>query len=134
MALKRWQLGLGALAILAAALACSSPGWSQAPSQAPTASPIPEPSEAHQKPQESRIEPIPSPVSLRATVSALRSVYVRADSNIQSGAIGALYHGDEVSITGRCSQDKGWVEIFYKGSRAWVNARYLSGERCEAEE
>lgn len=130
MRIKRWQFVIGALAVFAAAIACTLPAGGSAP--IPIPSPTSTPTRAPQEPKP-QISRIPSGKTSSATVSALRSLNVRADSNYQSDPIGALYHGEEVDLTNNCTPS-GWVEIFYKGSRAWVNGRYLSGDPCREEE
>lgn len=130
MRIKRWQFVIGALAVFAAVISCTlpAPGSAPIPIPSPTSTPTRAPQEP--KPQISRI---PSGKTGSATVSALHALNVRVDSNYHSEAIGLLYHGEEVSLTNKCSPS-GWAEIIYKGSRAWVNGRYLSGDPCREEE
>lgn len=124
------------LAVLAiASLACSSsPGWvaSQVPERTAVPSEIPSQAPEVEKPKTGPTQAPRSPDPLRATVSAIRSVNVRADSSTESESISVLYHGAEVILSGRCRGI--WAEIFFEGSRAWVNGRYLAGDKCEEEE
>ena len=124
---KRWQ-SLGVLAILAASLACSLP----IPSfSAPIATPIPTPTQTKDVPAPKiKATPNPAPAGIRETVSALQSLNVREKSTYTSAVIGALYTGDTVFLTGKCSP--GWAQIRYKSRVGWVNEKYITGDLCEA--
>jgi uncharacterized protein YgiM (DUF1202 family) len=130
----RWQFMAGALAIFAALLGCS-PGWVVS---SPTPSPVPSPARAataeplqQEKPQVSQAPAAGG----KETVSAYQSLNVRRSSSEKSESLGILYHGDPVRVTGICRGI--WAEIRYihKGETvsAWVNSRYITGDRCEEE-
>lgn len=75
--------------------------------------------------------PTPTPVisatpTESATVTAYQSLHVRTAR--MGTRIDYLYHGDIVTLTGTC--DHGWAEIQWKGGTAWVNADYLSPNKC----
>ncbi len=68
------------------------------------------------------------PPTLSASVTAMRSLNVRASVGEDKPVVGALYSGDPVVLTGICLD--GWAEIRWKGGTAWVNAGYLSKNKC----
>lgn len=77
------------------------------------------------------ILPTKTPTAL-AMVTAAQALNVRVMPGNDKRVIGALYNGDTVSPTGRCSKDPaGWAQIIWKGIRAWVNAKYLSDNLCK---
>lgn len=63
-------------------------------------------------------------------VTAYQSLHVRTAR--MGTRIAYLYHGDIVTLTGTC--DQGWAEIQWKGATAWVNADYLSPNKCSEEQ
>lgn len=116
---------LAGLAILAVSLACSTQARAvstQAP--APILAKVSTPRSVPAVPEKAKTE-------LRATVSALQSLNVREKPTRRSPGLGVLYSGDQVILTGECRA--GWAGIRYRDGRAWVDGRYLSGDRCEAE-
>ena len=128
---------LASLAILAAALlACSGPGW--VAGSEPT--PLPEPSPTAQA---ARVE-APKPAETQETgpiletVIAYQSLNARQSASEKSASLSILYHGEQVELTGKCSETApGWAEIRFKDGRgglAWVNSRYVSGEHCKERE
>lgn len=130
MSLKCWQFLAGVLAVLAGSLACSLPA--PGPAMAPTHTPSPVPTVTQETPVE-EIRPKASPAGSPAweTVSASFALNVRSDSEYGSEALGVLYHGAPVYLTGRCRGV--WAEIRFEGRSAWVNSRYITGDVCEAE-
>ena len=64
-----------------------------------------------------------------ATVTALRSLYVRLAAGYGSPVRGILWHGQSVALIGECNEI-GWIRIKSGTLQGWVNARYLSGG-CE---
>lgn len=68
-------------------------------------------------------------VQQSATVTALRSLNVRAGPGENKKVIGWLYAGNEIQLTGEC--DSGWARIEWDGSAAWVNSDYLSDNLCK---
>lgn len=74
----------------------------------------------------------PNPTATRrAVVTATRSLNVRAARGLQARVLDNVYHGDTVALTGRC--DQGWAEIIWEDGTAWVNADYLSKNKCSEE-
>jgi len=67
--------------------------------------------------------------TIKATVTAMQSLNVRQFPGHDKPGIGVLYHGDIVVMTGNCT--RGWAEIVWKGGVAWLNARYLSDNKCK---
>lgn len=61
-----------------------------------------------------------SPVSILATVTALRSVNVRREPTEHSEDVGDLWHGEEVVILGCVGT---WAKI----ETGYVNSKYLGG-------
>jgi uncharacterized protein YgiM (DUF1202 family) len=118
----------GGIAILAGSLACSGPSW--AITQTPTpilaggAGSAPSPSQAPAVSGKAKTE-------LRATVSAIQALNVRAKPTKKSAGLGTLLSGAEVSLTGECAG--AWAQILYKAGRAWVDGRYLAGDPCKEE-
>jgi hypothetical protein len=43
--------------------------------------------------------------------------------------IGYLYYADAVALTNVCQN--GWAQIAWRGSVAWVRAKYLSDNKCK---
>lgn len=65
-------------------------------------------------------------------VTAARSLHVRVRPGEQNAVIGYLYRSNTVTLTGVCSEDPaGWAQIAWRGSTAWVNARFLSDNNCQ---
>jgi uncharacterized protein YgiM (DUF1202 family) len=62
-------------------------------------------------------------------VTAAQSLHVRVRPGKQSAVAGYLYHGDRVTLTGRCQT--GWAQIFWGEGVGWVNARFLSDNICQ---
>lgn len=115
---------LAALAILLfSILACASPGWTSAVSPTPILAGSLTPS----------FTPAVSPTPILAgpvTVTAIRSLNVRVRPSEQSSAYKkGLYHGDGVTLTGKCY--RGWAQIEWLDGTAWVNADYLSDNKCK---
>lgn len=73
-------------------------------------------------------KPVTSPKL--ATVTAYQSLHVRTAR--MGLRIGYLYHDNNVTLTGKC--DHGWAEIQWKVGTAWVNADYLSKNKCSEEQ
>jgi hypothetical protein len=70
-----------------------------------------------------------------AEVTAFQSLHVRERAGTDQIVIGYLYHGDQVELTGQCSEDpEGWAEIVWKDGTAWVNADFLSKNKCSEEQ
>ena len=67
----------------------------------------------------------------RASVTAVQSLNVRQRAGEDQKVIGALYAGDDVILTGECSD--GWAEIIWAESVAWVNADFISDNLCKEE-
>lgn len=65
-------------------------------------------------------------------VTAFEALHVRAAPGYQSDVIGYLYSGDSVTLTGKCQT--GWAQIEWRGANAWVNARFLSDNKCQTDE
>lgn len=66
---------------------------------------------------------------MTAVVTASLSLNVRQSPGEHERVIGALYNGDPVVMTGKCSD--GWAQIEWQGGKAWVNAGYLSENKCK---
>lgn len=65
-------------------------------------------------------------------VTAIRALNVRVRPSEQSPAYReGLYHGSTVTLTGKCSE--GWAQIEWLNGTAWVNADYLSDNKCKEE-
>lgn len=64
-------------------------------------------------------------------VAAYQSLHVRERAGIDKIVIGALYHNNTVTLTGAC--DHGWAEIVWKDGTAWVNANFLTKNKCSEE-
>lgn len=69
----------------------------------------------------------PSP-TLTAQVTALQSLNVRKRAGEDQTVAGYVFSGDSVILTGNCEQ--GWAEIVWGDGTAWVNADYLSENKC----
>jgi uncharacterized protein YgiM (DUF1202 family) len=65
---------------------------------------------------------------LSADVTAQRSLNVRSGASKTFAAIGALYTGERVELTGKCT--RGWAEITWEETTAWVYSGYLSDNSC----
>ncbi len=125
----RWQFR-GALAICFLALAILA---CILPAKGASSSPLPIPAETAKPRVFAAVStPTQAPTEIRETVSALLSVNVRQEATKASRALGVLYSGASVTLTGECV--KGWAEIQYKSGLAWVDSRYITGVRCEEEE
>jgi len=61
-------------------------------------------------------------------VTASRSLHVRAEP--LGIVIGYLYAADTVTLTDKCSD--GWAQIEWRDGTAWVKAKYLSENSCQA--
>ena len=76
---------------------------------------------------------LPTQGSALAIVTATQSLNIRERAGWkQVRVLGVLYHGDEVILTGTCSD--GWAEIVWEDGTAWVNARFLSKNKCSEEQ
>jgi hypothetical protein len=82
----------------------------------------------------------PKPV-VRSTPNALVTAEVTANEALHvrnqplGVVIGYLYHSDTVVMTGECSTDPaGWAEIRWQDGTAWVNASFLSDNKCQTSE
>lgn len=74
----------------------------------------------------------PRPTATRsADVTAARSLNVRERAGEYERVIGALYFQDIVTLTGSCAH--GWAEILWNSGTAWVNADYLTKNKCSEE-
>lgn len=62
----------------------------------------------------------------------MRSLNVRERAGEDQKVVGALYAGDPVVLTGSCLN--GWAEIAWQDGTAWVNADYLSQNKCSEEQ
>jgi hypothetical protein len=101
----------------------------------------------------SAVTPVPAAVISAATARAtgtpkptatpaatLDAAQVTADSLwVRSDPMGLridyLYNSDPVTLTGTCSTDPaGWAEIAWHGGTAWVNASFLSDNKCQTSE
>lgn len=109
------RANLLAFCLVAVMLACVSPAWVVTPTPAISTA-------------TKQILPNPSATNQVAVVTAMQSLNVRVRPGEQSPAIGALYHGDTVTLTGNCKD--GWSEIEWQSATAWVNADYLSDNIC----
>ena len=66
-----------------------------------------------------------------AVVTASEALHVRKEPGHDKLVIGYLYHDNTVVMTGQCSDDPaGWAQIEWKQGTAWVNADYLSDNKC----
>lgn len=66
--------------------------------------------------------------TLFADVTALQSLNVRKRAGEDQEVAGYVFSGDSVILTGNCEQ--GWAEIVWGDGTAWVNADYLSENKC----
>lgn len=62
-----------------------------------------------------------------AEVTAVEALHVRKQP--LGIVIGYLYSGNAVTLTNLCKN--GWAQIAWKGATAWVNARFLSDNKCQ---
>lgn len=108
---------LAILALILASVACTSPDW-----VTPTAIP------AQTKPVPTVMEVIETRSQI-ATVTASQSLHVRRSATDKAAVIGYLYHGDAVTLTGKCQTN--WAQIVWKSSTAWVNSKFLSDNKCK---
>lgn len=107
-------LSLFLCCLVAVTLACVSPAW---------VNPSPE-----NTPTDTRLTP--TATNQVAAVTALEALHVRSEP--MGIRIGYLRHDDPVTLTGNCQT--GWAQIVWNGGRAWVNASYLSENKCSEEE
>lgn len=118
---RRFSLALAIFALAILALAIGLPTQkAELPMQTPTALAIPT--------QTKTPQPTPTRKAENATVQALKSLNVRVRPGEQSAVSGALYNGDTVTLTGICLT--GWAQIIWKDATAWVNAKFLSDNKC----
>jgi uncharacterized protein YgiM (DUF1202 family) len=68
-------------------------------------------------------------VAPSAQVTAFQSLNIRVRPGEREAVAGYLYNGNIVTLTGRCSE--GWAQIEWQGRTAWVNAKYLSDNKCK---
>ena len=74
----------------------------------------------------------PASGSTTVDVIAFEALHVRAAPDYKSEVVDYLFVGEEVELTGRCSTNpKGWAQIKWNGSTAWVRAKYLSANKCK---
>ena len=115
-----WFLTLLTLLFLTA-LACTSPMvvLTSTPTSFPTQTPnAPKP-----------VRNTPNAL-VAARVIAIEALHVR---NEPLGiVIGYLYNADTVTLTNACQN--GWAQIKWQGATAWVNARFLSDNKCQTSE
>ena len=78
---------------------------------------------------------------VRNTPNALVTAQVTADEALHVRneplgiVLGYLYHGAEVTLTNKCSEDPaGWAQIEWESGFAWVSAKYLSQNNCQTSE
>lgn len=110
------------LVLVLSALACVAPAWAVVPTALTTSSPV-----LSETPTT-----VPGAITTPATtvqVTALRSLHIRQQPSEHAVVIGYLYRDDVVALTGKCSD--GWAEIEWNDALAWVNARYLSDNKCK---
>jgi uncharacterized protein YgiM (DUF1202 family) len=65
-------------------------------------------------------------------VTAFEALHVRAAPGYRSEIVDYLFVGEDVQLTGVCRD--GWAQIEWKNSTAWVNAKYLSKNKCSEEQ
>lgn len=70
-----------------------------------------------------------STATRQAVVTATRSLNVRESAGNNQRVIGVLFSGETVELTGECA--KGWAQIVWKNGVAYVNAKYLSDNKCK---
>jgi uncharacterized protein YgiM (DUF1202 family) len=92
------------------------------------------PAVAGAKPTQEKILAAAPPVEITAQVTAYQSLHVRVRPGEHSPLAkpGYLYHADPVTLTGTCQT--GWAEIAWHGGTAWVNASFLSDNKCQTSE
>jgi hypothetical protein len=73
-------------------------------------------------------KPPTTPVTT-AKVTAYRSLRVRQHPTTAAAVLAYLYNSETVTLTGKCRD--GWAQIAWKGSVAWVRAKYLSDNACK---
>jgi hypothetical protein len=78
------------------------------------------------KPTQEEILALRAPTPQTAIVTA-DSLHVRAEP--MGLRIGYLYNADAVALTGLCRD--GWAEIVWQDGTGWVNADYLSDNKCK---
>jgi N-acetylmuramoyl-L-alanine amidase len=69
----------------------------------------------------SMVHVIPASAESKATVNAT-SLNVRAEPTLSAKKIGSLKNGDTVTVL---KTERGWANIFFNGSKAWVSAEFL---------
>lgn len=69
----------------------------------------------------SMVHVIPASAESKATVNAT-SLNVRAEPTLSAKKIGSLKNGDTVTVL---KTKRGWANIFFNGSKAWVSAEFL---------
>ena len=118
--MKTNRIYLVAVCLVAASLACVVPVSGSVlpitPTTAPTATRLIQPTNT---------------ATRQAVVTATRSLNVRERAGNDQRVIGVLFSGETVDLTGEC--DHGWAQISWKDDIAWVNARYLSDNKCKEE-
>ena len=125
--MKRFSFAL--VCLVAVMLACAIPVETTVPAAAPTATrsdPSPIAATRSKTPTATRL--------VAAEVTAFEALHVRAEPSHQAAIVDYLYVGEEVTLTGKCSEDPyppGWAEIEWKGSTAWVRAKFLSDNKCK---
>lgn len=118
--MSRFYIAL--LCLVAVSLACVNPPWTAtAPTITPTATRFVLATRTTEPAATSQV-----------SVTATRSLNVRVRPGERERVIGYLYSGDPVTLIGKCQN--GWAQIKFKNQAAWVNARYLSDNRCKEKE
>jgi N-acetylmuramoyl-L-alanine amidase len=69
----------------------------------------------------SMVHVIPTSAESKATVDAT-SLNVRSEPTLSAKKIGSLKNGDTVTVL---KTERGWANISYNGSKAWVSAEFL---------
>jgi N-acetylmuramoyl-L-alanine amidase len=69
----------------------------------------------------SMVHVIPASAESKATVNAT-SLNVRSEPTLSAKKIGSLKNGDTVTVL---KTERGWANISYNGSKAWVSAEFL---------
>jgi uncharacterized protein YgiM (DUF1202 family) len=110
------RLILTLLTLVFLTLACATPAWAPMPLLTPT----------HNATETALPTPKSSP---NALVTASLSLNVRVRPGEQARVVGYLYTGNTVTLTNVCSS--GWAQIQWRGGTAWVNAKYLSDNKCK---
>jgi len=109
------------LVLVLSGMACVAPAWSVTPTV--VAAPLAVLSTP------TTVVTTPQKAVITARVTAAQSLHIRQHPSDRSKVLGYFYNSDQATLTGACSH--GWAQIIWKSATAWVNADYLSDNKCK---